>query len=371
MTKPGNIVDLASDALILTGYEDKLSIRFEQSLRDVKNILDSHDGTKFTLSSHSLGGAINEYIINELKGTKYEDRIKAISFNPGKAPNVKTKRAKDISDLITDASVIKALKEEDPRFLPIMGSIQRDLGISAEMLTNPEIMTSESEMARIIQNYPQLTTSFEALMQRLGNIGTLEGRTAEARAWITENESLLGNINYTASLGNIIKTKIMFDLMLKLFDFSANFTIDQFIERESEMDRKMGKAVKPYNVLWSEGNNVIFKYKNDPISLHHSFFEDEKQNVRTYKGKQVSVLNEGIDGKLSQGLKEHGMDNFLIDSHKELLDHSENWEEYFSNLLNDNVESFSETLNGIRTKLNEKQKEFIRENGWADFLGLF
>jgi len=369
-TKPGNIVDLASDALILSGYEESLSVRFEQSLKEVKRIMDAHPGTNFTLSSHSLGGTINEYIINELKGTEYEKRVKAISFNPGKAPNVKTERAKEISDLVTDASVIKALKEQDPRFLPIMGSIQRDLGISTEMLTNPDILTNDAEMERIIQNYPELSRSFNGLMERLGRITTLEGRTAEAEAWIAENETLLGSINYTASLGNIIKTKIMFDLMLKLFDFSANYTIDQFLERESAMDRKMGKAVRPYDVLWSEGNNVIFKYKNDPISLHHSFFEDERQNVRTYKGKEVSVLSEGIQGKLSQGLKEHGMDNFLIDSHKKMLDHSETWSEYFGNLLNDNAESFSETLNGLRTKLDEKSKEYIREYGWADFLGL-
>ena len=42
-----------------------------------------------------------------------------------------------------------------------------------------------------------------------------------------------------------------------------------------------------------------------------------------------------------------------------------------SNLLNDNVESTGEILNGIKNKLSEKQKEFIRNNGWADFLGLF
>ena len=370
-TKPGNFVDLASDALILSGYEDKLSIRFEQSLRDVKAIMDAHPGTQFTLSSHSLGGTINEYIINELKGTPYESRVKAISFNPGKAPNVKTERAEKVSELITDASVARAFAEQNPRFLPIMGSIQRDLGITTEMLTNPEIMTSETEMASIIQNYPELTESFSGLMERLGGIGTLEERVAEAETWISQNESLLGGINYTASLMNIIKTKLMFDLMLKLFDFSANYTIDQFLERESEMDKKMGRAVKPYDVLWSEGNNVIFKYKNDPISLHHSFFEDERQNVRTYKGKEVSVLNEGIVGKLGQGLKEHSLDSFLIDDHKKMLDHSETWSEYFGDLLNDNVDSFSETLNGLRTKLDEKSKQFIRENGWASFLGLF
>ena len=116
---------------------------------------------------------------------------------------------------------------------------------------------------------------------------------------------------------------------------------------------------------------MIFKYKQDPISLHHSFFEDEKQNVRTYKGDEVSVLKKGIEGKLRQGLKEHSMDSFLTEDHKKLLDHSDTWEEYFSDLLDDNVESFSETLNGIRTKLSEKQKEFIRENGWVSFLGLF
>jgi hypothetical protein len=369
-TKVGNVVDLASDALILSGYEESLSIRFEQSLKEVQRIMDAHPRTKFTLSSHSLGGTINEYIINELKGTEYENRIKAISFNPGKAPNVKTERAKKIGDLVTDASVAKAFAEQDPRFLPIMGSIQRELGISTEMLTNPEIMTNEAEMGRIIQNYPELTRSFNGLMERLAGIGTLEGRTAAAEGWIAENEALLGSVNYTASLGNIIKTKIMFDLMLKLFDFSANFTIDQFLERESAMDRKMGRAVRPFDVLWSEGNNVVFKYKNDPISLHHSFFENERQNVRTYKGKEVSVLSEGIQGKLGQGLKEHSLDSFLIDDHQKLLDHSETWSEYFSDLLNDNVDSFSETLNGLKTKLDEKSKEYIREHGWADFLGL-
>lgn len=370
-TKPGNVVDLVSDALILTGYEDKLSIRFEQSLKDVKAIMDAHPQTKFTLSSHSLGGAINEFIINELRGTKYQNRLKAISFNPGKAPNVKTERAEQISDLITDASVLKAMKEQDPRFLPIMGSIQTRLGITAEQITNPDIMTSEAEMANIIENYPALTESFQGLMGRIGGLGTVEERVAEAEMWIQQNETLLTGINYTASLMNIIKVKMMFDLMLKFFDFTANYTIDSFLERESEMDKKLNTSVKPYDVLWSEGDNVIFKYKQDPISLHHSFLEDEKQNVRTYKGDEKSILWEGLDGRMSQGLKEHGMDNFLIDDHKDLLDHSETWGEYFSNLLNDNSESFSETLNGIRTKLDEKSKEFIRENGWANFLGLF
>lgn len=370
-TKPGNVVDLVSDALILTGYEDKLSIRFEQSLRDVKAIMDAHPRTKFTLSSHSLGGAINEFIINELRGTKYQNRLKAISFNPGKAPNVKTERAEQISDLITDASVLKAMKEQDPRFLPIMGSIQTRLGITAEQITNPDIMTSEAEMANIIENYPALTESFQGLMGRIGGLGTVEERVAEAEMWIQENETLLSGINYTASLMNIIKVKMMFDLMLKFFDFTANYTIDSFLERESEMDKKLNTSVKPYDVLWSEGDNVIFKYKQDPISLHHSFLEDEKQNVRTYKGDEKSILWEGLDGRMSQGLKEHGMDNFLIDDHKDLLDHSETWGEYFQNLLNDNSESFSETINGIRTKLDEKSKEFIRENGWANFLGLF
>ena len=370
-TKPGNIIDLMSDALILTGYEESLSLRFEESLKNVKEIMDAHPKTNFTLSSHSLGGAINEYVINELKGTPYEKRIKAISFNPGKAPNVKTKRAEQVSDLITNASVAKAFKDQDPRFLPIYSSIQRDLGITAENITNPDILTNEQEMAQLIENYPTLTRSFNDLMGRISTLGTIEERTAEARAWIQQNEELLGGINYTASFMNIIKTKILFDLTLKIFDFTANYTIDSFLERESRMDEKLNRAVKPYKVLWSEGQNVIFKYKQDPISLHHSFFEDEKQNVRTYKGDEKSILWEGLEGRMSQGLKEHSMDNFLIDDHKKLLDHSETWGEYFNNLLNDNVESTGEILNGIKNKLSEKQKEFIRNNGWADFLGLF
>jgi len=371
-TKPGNVIDLMSDTLILTGYEESLSLRFEESLKNVKEIMDAHPKTDFTLSSHSLGGALNEYVINELKGTPYEKRIKAISFNPGKAPNTQSARAKDISQAITDASILKAFKDQDPRFLPIYSSIQRDLGITAENITNPDILTNEQEMAQLIENYPTLTRSFNDLMGRVSSLGTIEERTAEARAWIQQNEQLLGDINYTASFMNIIKTKILFDLTLKIFDFTANYTIDSFLERESRMDEKLNRAVKPYKVLWSEGPNVIFKYKQDPISLHHSFFEEnEKQNVRTYKGDEKNILWEGLEGRMSQGLKEHSMDNFLIDDHKKLLDHSETWGEYFNNLLNDNVESASEILNGLRSKMDEKEKEFIRNNGWADFLGLF
>ena len=245
------------------------------------------------------------------------------------------------------------------------------MGITAENITNPDILTNEQEMAQLIENYPTLTRSFNDLMGRVSSLGTVEERTAEARAWIQQNEQLLGGINYTASFMNIIKTKILFDLTLKIFDFTANYTIDSFLERESRMDKKLNRAVKPYKVLWSEGQNVIFKYKQDPISLHHSFFEDERQNVRTYKGDEKSILWEGLDGRMSQGLKEHSLDSFLIDDHKKLLDHSETWGEYFNNLLNDNVESTGEILNGIKNKLSEKQKEFIRNNGWASFLNLF
>lgn len=369
-TKPGNITDLLSDAIILTGYEEQLSIRFEESLRKVKAIMDAHPNTKFTLSSHSLGGTINEFIINELENTPYDKRIQAISFNPGKAPNVKSKRAEKLTDFINNASVLKALKEEDPRFLPIMSSLQRNLGITAEQLNNPEIMTNEAELQNLINNYPQLTESFNGLINRLGGIQTLEQRTAEAERWIQENEAILGSVNYTASLMNLVKTKILFDLAIKLFDFSTNFTIDEFIKRESAMDNKLNKAVKPYDVLWSEGDNVIFKFKSDPISLHHSFLEEDKQNVRTYD-KGESIFKVGLEGRLKEGLQSHGIGNFIKDKHKGLIDHSETWSEYFNNLLNDNVESFSEVLNGVKNKLSEKEKELIQKEGWSNFLGLF
>jgi hypothetical protein len=251
-----------------------------------------------------------------------------------------------------------------------MSSLQRNLGITAEQLNNPEIMTNEAELQNLINNYPRLTESFNGLMDRLGGIQTLEQRTAEAERWIQENEAILGSVNYTASLMNLVKTKILFDLAIKLFDFSTNFTIDEFIKRESAMDNKLNKAVKPYDVLWSEGDNVIFKFKSDPISLHHSFLEEDKQNVRTYD-KGESIFKVGLEGRLKEGLQSHGIGNFIKDKHKGLIDHSETWSEYFNNLLNDNVESFSEVLNGVKNKLSEKEKELIQKEGWSNFLGLF
>jgi hypothetical protein len=171
-TKPSNVTDLMSDALILTGYQDQLSVRFNEDLIKVKEVLDKYPNAEITLSSHSLGGAINDYIINELKGTKYENRIKAVSFNPGKSPNTKSERSEEIKELITDASIVN------------MSSIQRTLNINASDLAGGNLGTlSESQLAQ----YPQLSSSYQEMLGSLRGASTVEARQSIAEGWISRN----------------------------------------------------------------------------------------------------------------------------------------------------------------------------------------
>ena len=358
-TKPSNVVDLMSDALILTGYEDQLSVRFNEDLLRVKSLLDKYPTAKVTLSSHSLGGAINDYIINELKGTPYESRVKAVSFNPGKSPNTKSERSDQIRDFITDAAMFKALKEGDPRYLPIMSSIQRSLNINASDLAGGNLGTlTESQLAQ----YPELSSSYQQMLGNLRNAETLAERESIAQGWITRNSAFLeGGINVAGSITNLIKTKIYLDLAIAMFDWSTNYTYDQIYKRESSLDQRMQNTRNPYKQLFQDGNNAILKYNSDPISLHHSLLDNESRNVRTYfqEDKRPSLLEEGLIGQLSYGLKSHGIDNFMSEKDKARVNHDETVFESFKNILDDNVESLSGVLNGLKRKGKQKLTEFL------------
>lgn len=358
-TKPSNVTDLMSDALILTGYQDQLSVRFNEDLIKVKALLDRYPDAQITLSSHSLGGAINDYIINELKGTKYESRVKAVSFNPGKAPNTKSERSGQIKELITDVSIAKALKEGDPRYLPIMSSIQRTLNINASDLAGGNLGTlSESQL----QQYPELARSYQEMLGSLRGADTLAERSTIAEGWITRNRAFLeGGINIPGSITNLIKTKIYLDLAIAMFDWSANYSYDQMYKRESDLDARMKNTRNPYTQMFKDGNNAIFKYNSDPISVHHSLIDNDARNVRTYfqEDKRPSLLEEGLIGQLSYGLKSHGIDNFMTDSDKSRVDHSETTFESFKNILDDNVESLSGVLNGLARKGRKELEEFL------------
>jgi len=361
-TKPSNVIDLMSDALILTGYEDKLSVRFNEDLIRVKSLLDKYPAAKVTLSSHSLGGAINEYIINELKGTPYEGRVKAVSFNPGKAPNTKSERSDQIKEFITDASVLKALKTGDPRYLPVMGSIQRTLNISAADLAGGNLGTlSESQLAQ----YPALSRSYQQMLGNLRGAETIAERESIAQGWIGSNREFLeGGVNVSGSITNLIKTKIYLDLAIAMFDWSANYSYDQIYKRESSLDQRMKNTRNPYDVMFKEGDNAIFKYNSDPISVHHSLLDNEARNVRTYfqssqEKERPSLLQEGLLGQLSYGLKSHGIDNFMSKKDKARVNHDETVFESFKNILDDNVESLSGVLNGLKRKGRQELTEFV------------
>jgi len=358
-TKVSNITDLMSDALILTGYQDTMSVRFNEDLRKVKALMDKYPDAQFTLSGHSLSGAINSYIINELKGTKYEDRIKAVSFNSGRAPNTKSERSEEIKELITDASIVKALKTGDPRYLPIMSSIQRTLNINASDLAGGNLGTlSESQLAQ----YPSLSRSYQEMIGSLRGSETLEARQSIAEGWIQSNRSFLeGGVNIRGSITNLVKTKIYLDLAIALFDWSANYSYDQIYKRESDLDTRMKNTVNPYEQMFKDGNNAIFKYNSDPISLHHSLIDNDERNVRTYfqDEERPSLLKEGLVGQLGHGLKSHGISNFMSEKDKARVDHTETTFETFMNILDDNVESMAGVLNGLGRKGKDELEEFL------------
>ena len=372
-TKPTNGIDLLSDALILTGYEKQASLRFENALREAERLLDKYPDANILFTGHSLGGALAEFVIDEIKGnSKYRNRnIKSIVFNPGKSPNTRTERADKIAETLNEVSLVKAIKTGNPEYLPILNNIQSRLGISVNDITNPEIMTSRDELQSILSNYPELSSSFNGLSSRMSATQTLAEREALAVEWIEANRALLPQtIDYIGSLGNLIKTKLYFDMILKVFDFSANYTIDQVLKEESDLDKRISKSKKPYDELFKDSDNVIFRYSRDPISLQHSFLEDDKKNVRTYHEGNTSLLFDGLEGTIGEGLKQHGIDNFILKKHKGYLNKDESWLEYFSNIFNDNVESTGEILTGLKYKLNDLEKQYIEDNGWLSFLGL-
>jgi pimeloyl-ACP methyl ester carboxylesterase len=71
--------DLATDLAVAFGAE-KLTPRFRSQAREYKKVLDKYgEGWTHSLAGHSLGGTINNYIMN-----KYRDRVDNVfNFNPG------------------------------------------------------------------------------------------------------------------------------------------------------------------------------------------------------------------------------------------------------------------------------------------------
>jgi hypothetical protein len=147
-----------------------------------------------------------------------------------------------------------------------------------------------------------------------------------------------------------------------MFDWSANYSYDQMYKRESDLDSRMKNTRNPYDQMFKDGNNAIFKYNSDPISVHHSLIDNDARNVRTYfqEDKRPSLLKEGLIGQLNYGLKSHGIDNFMSDRDKSRVDHTETTFESFKNILDDNVESLSGVLNGLGRKGRQELEEFLQ-----------
>ena len=234
-------------------------------------------------------------------------------------------------------------------------------------------MTSRDELQSILANHGELSESFNLLSERMSTIGTVAEREAAAVEWIEANAALIPQtIDYVASLGNLIKTKLYFDMILKIFDFSSNYTIDQAIKEESELDKRLSNSKRPYDELFKDSDNIIFRYSRDPLSLQHSFLQEEEKNksVRTYHDGESSILWDGLEGTMREGLAQHSIDTFIAPEHKGLLKREEDWMTYFSNIFNDNVESTGEILTGLKYKLSNLEKKYIEDNGWLSFLGL-
>lgn len=70
--------DLPTDLAIAFGME-KMSLRFKKQAKEYQTVLDKYENHTHSLSSHSLGGTLNNYVAN-----KFKDKVHGVyNFNPG------------------------------------------------------------------------------------------------------------------------------------------------------------------------------------------------------------------------------------------------------------------------------------------------